>query len=77
MRTILFLLQKEFIQIFRDKTILPMIFVVPILQLIILVHAATFEIRNIEMLVVDNDLSSKEPIPKITFPLEMGFFNLL
>ena len=58
MRTILFLLQKEFIQIFRDKTILPIIFVVPILQLIILVHAATFEIRNIEMLVVDNDLSA-------------------
>lgn len=37
---------------------LPIIFVVPFIQLIILVHAATFEIKNIDLIVVDNDLSS-------------------
>lgn len=37
---------------------LPIIFVVPFIQLIVLVHAATFEIRNINMIVVDNDLST-------------------
>jgi len=37
---------------------LPIIFVVPFIQLIILVHAATFEISNINLVVVDNDLSS-------------------
>lgn len=57
MRTIIFLLQKEFIQIFRDKTMLPIIFVVPIIQLLILVYAATMEMKRIDMEVVDKDLS--------------------
>jgi ABC-2 type transport system permease protein len=37
---------------------LPIIFFVPFVQLIILVHAATFEMKNINMYVVDNDMSS-------------------
>lgn len=37
---------------------LPIIFIVPIVQLLILVHAATFEMKNINMCVVDKDLSS-------------------
>jgi len=36
---------------------LPMIFVVPIVQLIVLAHAATFEMKSIEMVVVDHDMS--------------------
>jgi ABC-2 type transport system permease protein len=36
---------------------LPIIFVVPIVQLIILVNAATLEMKRINMYVVDNDLS--------------------
>ena len=58
MRTILFLLQKEFIQIFRNKTMLPIIFIVPIVQLIILVNAATLEMKDIDVIMVDQDLSS-------------------
>lgn len=58
MRTLKFLIQKEFIQVFRNRTMLPIIFVVPIVQLLILVHAATFELRNIDLYVVDKDLSS-------------------
>jgi ABC-2 type transport system permease protein len=58
MKTIIFLLQKEFRQILRNKTILPIIFVLPIIQLLILVHATTFEIRNINLCIVDNDMSS-------------------
>lgn len=58
MRTILYIIQKEFIQIFRDKTMLPVIFVVPIIQLIVLVYAATLEMKHIDMIVVDNDLST-------------------
>jgi len=57
MRTILFILQKEFIQIFRNRSMLPIIFVMPIIQLIVLVHAATFEMKHIKLFVVDNDLS--------------------
>ena len=55
MRTIRFLLQKEFLQIFRDRGMLPIIFMMPIIQLIILGNAATYEIKNINMYVVDHD----------------------
>jgi len=59
MRTIFFLLQKEFIQIFRNKGMLPIIFAVPIVQLIILVNAATFEMKNVNLLIVDKDHSQE------------------
>jgi ABC-2 type transport system permease protein len=58
MRRILFIIQKEFIQIFRDRTMLPIIFIMPIIQLIVLVYAATFEMKKIDMVVIDQDLSS-------------------
>jgi ABC-2 type transport system permease protein len=58
MRTIFYIIQKEFLQIRRNRSMLPIIFVVPIVQLIILVHAATFEMKNIRLFVVDQDLSS-------------------
>ncbi|MBN2281050.1 MAG: ABC transporter permease [Candidatus Marinimicrobia bacterium] len=57
MRKILFIIQKEFLQISRNRAMLPIIFAVPLIQLVILVHAATFEIKNIDIAVVDNDLS--------------------
>lgn len=57
MRTILFILQKEFRQIFRNRTMLPIIFAVPVVQLVILAYAVTFEIRNINLVVVDQDHS--------------------
>jgi len=66
MRTIIFLLQKEFIQIFRNKMMLPIIFVMPIFQLLILSYAATFEIKNANIAFVDMDQSnaSRELISK-------------
>lgn len=57
MKTILFLLQKEFLQVFRDKMMLPIIFAIPIVQLLILSYTATFEIKKIELGVVDLDRS--------------------
>lgn len=57
MRTIFIFLKKEFKQIFRNKVMLPIIFVVPIVQLLVLVHAATFEMKNIRIAVVDEDHS--------------------
>ncbi|RMG23875.1 MAG: ABC transporter permease [Bacteroidetes bacterium] len=58
MRTIRFLLFKEFRQIFRNRAILPLIFVVPIVQLIILANAATYEIKGLKLYWVDHDLSA-------------------
>ncbi len=58
MKTILFIIQKEFKQIFRNKGMLPIIFILPLLQLVILSNAATFEIKNIKFSYIDNDHSS-------------------
>jgi len=66
MRTIIFILQKEFIQVFRNRTMLPIIFLVPIFQLVVLSYTATFEIKNVNLFVVDQDNSpaSREIISK-------------
>jgi len=59
LRTILYILQKEFIQIFRDKLLLPIIIIIPILELLVLSYTATFEIKNIRLVVVDHDHSTE------------------
>jgi len=55
MKTILFLIQKEFIQVFRNRMMLPMIFLVPLFQMLILIYAATMEMKHIDLFVVDQD----------------------
>jgi len=57
MRTLKFLLRKEFLQIFRNKAMLPLIFVMPIVQLLILTYAADFELKDIKYVYVDADHS--------------------
>lgn len=66
MRTILFIIQKEFRQIFRNKAMLPIIFILPFIQLLVLSNAASFEVKNIKFSYVDNDHSaaSRELISK-------------
>lgn len=75
MRTLRFLLQKEFRQVFRDPSILRIIFVMPMIQLLILPWAADYEIKNIKLSVVDHDHSSyaRQLISKIT---SSGYFQL-
>jgi ABC-2 type transport system permease protein len=58
MRTILYLIRKEFIQIFRDKFIGRAIFGIPLVQMLILVPAVTFEIKNVSLCVIDRDMSA-------------------
>jgi len=76
MKTILFIIQKEFRQIFRNKGMLPVIFVLPLLQLLILSNAASFEIKNIKFSYVDNDHStaSRELISKFQ---ASKYFNII
>lgn len=57
MRVVLFILQKEFKQIFRNRSMLPIIFLLPVVQLLVLIHAVTFDIHNLKMVVVDNSRS--------------------
>jgi ABC-2 type transport system permease protein len=75
MRTILFLLRKEFKQIFRNKAMLPLLFVMPIVQLIILPLAADYEVKNINVAIVDHDKSTytQNLISKIG---SSGYFQL-
>lgn len=75
MRTLLFLLQKEFRQIFRDPSILRLIFIMPVIQLVMLPFAADYEIKNIQLAVTDNDHSaySRLLVSKIT---ASGYFKL-
>src|SRR5215217_2482786 len=58
MRAILFLIRKEYLQVFRDKPTVFQIFFIPIVQLLVLSNAATFEIRNARMHLVDLDRSA-------------------
>lgn len=58
MRTIFYIIQKEFKQIFRNKGMLPIIFILPILQLVILSNAATYEVKNIKFAYIDSDRST-------------------
>jgi drug efflux transport system permease protein len=75
MRTLKFLLQKEFRQIFRDKSILRVIFMMPSIQLLVLPWAADYEVKNINLAVVDHDHSdyAQRLISKIT---ASGYFKL-
>ena len=55
MRRILFLAHAEVLHILRDRVLLAQMLVVPVVQLLILANAATFEIRNTPIYIVDFD----------------------
>ena len=75
-RTLFILIKKEFLQIFRNKSILAIIFVMPVIQLVILPLAANYEIKDIKIAVVDHDKSTQslELIRKIT---ASGYFKIM
>lgn len=55
MKTILYIVQKEFLQIARDKFLRAAIIIVPVMQMLVLVYAATFEMKDIKIHFVDQD----------------------
>lgn len=82
MRTLGYLLRKEFLQILRNRTMLPIIFIMPLVQLIVLVYAANLEMKNIRLGVIDKDAStsSMELISKFKgspfFELKLIDYNI-
>lgn len=58
MRVIYALIKKEFLQVFRNKIMTKIIVIVPIMQLVILVFAANFEVKNLTLCVIDRDHST-------------------
>lgn len=76
MKILKYLLKKEFLQIRRNKFLLRLIIIMPVMQLVLLPWAATFEQKNINLVVIDNDRSmySQNMIEKIT---ASGYFKLI
>lgn len=75
MRVLKFLLQKEFRQIFRDPSIYRVLFLAPIAQLLILPLAANYQIKNINLAVVDHDHSQYSQILTNKI-VSSGYFRL-
>ncbi len=75
MRTVLYLVQKEFLQIFRNKFMLPMLLVMPVVQTVLLSFAANYEVKNLSLGVVDHDLSPMSRQLVATFGAS-GYFKV-
>ncbi len=67
MRQILYLVQKEFRQIFRDHLMLRLLFIVPLMMIFVLGNAVTTDVKNVPVAIHDQDRSpmSRELIRKI------------
>jgi ABC-2 type transport system permease protein len=76
MKTIMHIIRKEFLQVRRDKRMLPIIFVAPVFQLIILGYAANLDIEEIPTIICDRDRSeqSRELADKFT---QSEYFRLV
>jgi ABC-2 type transport system permease protein len=72
---IIALLKKEFGQLFRDRRLLPIVFVAPVLQLTFLGFAASLDVKNISMVVCDLDKTqeSRSFIQKFS---NSGYFTI-
>ncbi len=68
MRRILYIVEKEFKQIFRDKMMKPILFIMPVVQLAVLSYTADFTVKDIRIFVQDQDISplSKQLINKVS-----------
>ena len=66
-------LRKEFAQLRRDKKMLPIVFIAPIMQLLLLGYAANLDVDMIPMAVVDHDKSveSRRLVDKF---VQSGYF---
>jgi ABC-2 type transport system permease protein len=75
LQRIIAILKKEFGQLFKDRRLLPIVFVAPVLQLTLLGFAASLDVKNISMVVCDLDKSaeSRSMIQKFT---NSGYFTM-
>lgn len=74
MKKILYLIKKEFIQTFRDRKMLPLIFVAPIIQVLLLGYAVRTDIDHINLGIwnMDNTSYSRQFTGKV---LNCGYFD--
>jgi ABC-2 type transport system permease protein len=70
------MIRKEFIQVFRDPRMKPMIFVTPIIQLMLFGYAVTTDVRHIVTAVydLDNSVASRELVSRFQ---SSGYFDVV
>jgi ABC-2 type transport system permease protein len=68
MKNILYIIRKEFLQLRQDRKMFGISFIAPVLQLIVLGYAATFDVKDIPTVVCDfdNSPSSRELVRGFT-----------
>ena len=76
MRLILHFLKKEFAQLRRDRKMLPIVFIAPVLQLFFLGYAANLDVDMIPMVTVDLDSSTRSRQLIEAF-VQSGYFDEL
>ncbi|MBL7836211.1 MAG: ABC transporter permease [Bacteroidetes bacterium] len=76
MKTIRYLLVKEFKQIFRNRSILAMIVVLPVMQLIVMPLAADYEVKQVNLIILDHDRSQMATELRHS-AISSGYFTLV
>lgn len=76
MRKIFSIIKKEFLQVFRDRAMLAIIFLMPILQLLILGYSISTDIKHIPIVIcdLDNTLTSRNLIRDFQYS---GYFDII
>ena len=69
MRTIGFIIRKEFKQLFRDPRMLMLLFVSPVIQVILLGYAANMDVKDMPLAICDQDRTAESRL------LAEGFFR--
>ena len=75
MRRIRHLVRKEFQQLRRDRRMLPIVFIAPVLQLLLLGYAANLDVRDIPTVLCDLDRSLQSRRLASDF-FQSGYFSL-
>jgi ABC-2 type transport system permease protein len=75
-RTLWHVIVKELLQLRRDHKMLPVIFVAPVLQIVIFGYAVNTEVREVPMVLVDQDRSpgSRDLVDRF---VSSGYFTLI
>ncbi|MDX1909675.1 MAG: ABC transporter permease [Bacteroidia bacterium] len=58
MRTIWYLVEKEFLQLRRNPMMMTIVLIMPFFQMILLAYAADFEIKELKLWIIDHDQST-------------------
>ena len=76
MRTLWHVIVKELLQLRHDRKMLPLIFVAPVLQIVAFGYAVNTEVREVPMVLVDQDRSprSRELVDRF---VSSGYFTLV